>query len=302
MSTTATAESLRHFETPGLTRFAEGEGGLVRLEITTKLANAHVYLHGAHVTHFQPAGCGPVLFLSPASKFSSEKAIRGGVPVIFPWFGANATNPALPMHGFARTAEWKVEAIDLWPDQTCQVTLHLVATEQTRALWPADFVARFRLTIGRRLEMALEVENWSGQAFTFEEALHTYLTIRDVHQTSVIGLQGTEYIDKVDGGQRKCEQAPAIRFTGETDRVYLHTSAQCTVDDAAAGRRLTVAKSGSHTTVVWNPWEAKSKALADLGDDDWLRFCCVETCNAAENAITLEHGETHVMTATIGVE
>ena len=299
---TATLESLRHFETPGLTRFAEGEGGLLRLEITTKLATAHIYLHGAHATHFQPAGCGPVLFLSGSSKFSKEKAIRGGIPVIFPWFGANGSNPSLPMHGFARTAEWRVEAVDLWPDQTCQATFHLVSTEETRAIWPHDFVARLRFTVGRRLEIALEVENWSGQAFTYEEALHTYLTIRNVHQTSVLGLQGTNFIDKVNGMVRTCEQPPAIKFTGEIDRVYLNTNALCTVDDAAGGRRLSVAKSGSHSTVVWNPWEAKAKALADLGDDDWLSFCCVETCNAADNAITLQHGETHVMTATIGVE
>src|SRR3954463_4746369 len=101
---TATIDSLRRFETPGVAQFAYGPGGLIRLEITTRLATAHLYLHGAHVTHFQPTGTSPALFLSEASKFSKEKAIRGGVPVIFPWFGPNAENSALPMHGFARTA------------------------------------------------------------------------------------------------------------------------------------------------------------------------------------------------------
>jgi glucose-6-phosphate 1-epimerase len=146
------------------------------------------------------------------------------------------------------------------------------------------------------------VENWSGAPFTFEEALHTYLAVRDIHQTGVIGLQGTEYIDKVDAFTRKREEPAAVRFTGETDRVYLNTTALCTVDDASAGRRLSIAKSGSQTTVVWNPWEAKAKALADLGDDEWLRFVCVETCNAADNAVTLAHAETHVMSASIGLE
>lgn len=298
----ASLDSLRRFETTGLTRFAVGEGGLARLEITTRLATAHLYLHGAHVTHFQPVGSGPLIFLSTASKFTPEKAIRGGVPVIFPWFGPHATDPTLPMHGFARTAEWEVESVELAPDQTCRAVLRLVSNEQTRALWPHDFILRFRLTVGRKLEMSLEVENWSGGPFSYEEALHTYLAIRDVHQTGVIGLQGTEYIDKVDLFSRKREQPAAVRFTGETDRVYLNTTALCTVDDAAAGRRLTVSKSGSGTTVVWNPWEAKAKALADLGDDEWLRFVCVETCNAAENAVTLAHAETHVMSATIGLE
>src|SRR3954471_12825339 len=124
-------DSLRRFETPGLTRFAAGEGGLTRLEITTPLATAHIYVHGAHVTHFQPAGCGAVLFMSGSSKFTPDKAIRGGVPVIFPWFGAHGTQPELPMHGFARTAEWEVESVDVWADKTCQVVLRLVATEKT---------------------------------------------------------------------------------------------------------------------------------------------------------------------------
>lgn len=295
-------DSLRHLETPGLTRFVAGPGGLTRLEVTTRQATAHLYLHGAHLTHFQPTGASPLLFLSEASKFAPDKAIRGGVPVIFPWFGAHGEDSSLPMHGFARTREWEVEALEIWPDETCQVTLRLVANEQTRALWPHDFILRFRVTISRKLEMALEVENWSGQTMVFEEALHTYLAVRDIHNTAVIGLQGSEYLDKVDSLIRKPEQGAAIRFTGETDRIYLHTSNPCTVDDAAAGRRLQVTPSGSATTVVWNPWIAKAAALPDLGDDEWLRFVCVETANANENRVTLAHGETHTMTATIALE
>jgi D-hexose-6-phosphate mutarotase len=298
----ASLDSLRRFETPGVTRFAPGEGGLLRLEITSRHATAHIYLHGAHLTHFQPAGCSPVIFTSAASHFTPAKAIRGGVPVIFPWFGPHPTQPDLPMHGFARTAEWEVEAVDVWPDQTCHATLRLVSSDQTRAVWPHDFVVRFRVTVGRKLEMALEVENWSGAPFQYEEALHTYFALRDVHQASVIGLQGAEYKDKVDAFALKREEPPAIRFTGETDRLYINTTSTCLIDDAAAGRRLLIGKTGSATTVVWNPWDAKTKALPDLGDEEWLRFCCVETCNAAENAVTLAHGETHVMTATVAVE
>ena len=192
--------------------------------------------------------------------------------------------------------------MEVWPDQTCQATLRLVSDEGTRALWPHDFVLRLRVTVSRKLEIALEVENWSGQPFSYEEALHTYLAIRDIRQTRVKGLQGAEYLDKVDGFRRRREEAPAILFEGETDRVYLSTTSLCTVDDPTAGRLLLIGKEGSQTTVVWNPWETKASALPDLGSDVWPRFVCVETANAGENAVTLEHGGTHVMRAIVSVE
>lgn len=297
----ASLEELRRLEIPGLARFAAGAGGLPRLEITTRLATAHIYLHGAHVTHFQPAGFGPVLFLSSASRFAAHQAIRGGVPVIFPWFGPNAQQPSLPMHGVARTAEWEVEGVETWPDQTCQATFRLLSSEPTHAVWPFDFILRLRVTVSKRLELSLEVENWSGQPFTYEEALHTYLAVRDVRQTKVTGLQGADYLDKANGYVRRREDASAISFQGETDRVYLNTEASCGIDDPSAARLIRVAKEGSRSTVVWNPWEAKAAALADLGKDVRPEFVCLETANAGENAVTLQHGETHVMRAVISV-
>jgi D-hexose-6-phosphate mutarotase len=298
----ASMESLHRFEIAGVTRFVAGPGGLIRLEITSRLATAHIYLHGAHITHFQPVGSSPVIYLSPTSRFAHDKAIRGGVPIIFPWFGPRLDNPSLPMHGFARTSEWELETVEQWPDQTCQATLRLVSDDATRALWPHDFVLRLRVTVGRKLQMALEIENWSGAPFTYEEALHTYLAIRDIRQTRVTGLHQVEYLDKVDGFKRKRQDAPDVRFEGETDRVYLSTDSICSVDDPTSGRVLLVAKDGSQTTVVWNPWEEKASALADLGSDVWPRFVCVESANASENAVTLQHGESHVMRVTISVE
>jgi glucose-6-phosphate 1-epimerase len=297
-----TADSLRRWEIPNLARFEHGRGGLVRLAVATRLASAHIYLHGAHVTHFQPARQTPVLFMSESSHFAPGKPIRGGVPVIFPWFGPRAGHPDAPMHGFARTMEWEVESVESWVDQVVTVVLRLAADEQTHAAWPHDFVLRHRITIGHRLEMALEVENWSGAPLVFEEALHTYLAVRDVQHVTVAGLDGGEYLDKTDAFRRKTQEAGPIRLAAETDRIYLHTRAACLVSDPAADRRLRVEKDGSDTTVLWNPWIEKAAALADFGNDEWPQMLCVETANAAENAVTLAHGETHVMRATVGVE
>jgi D-hexose-6-phosphate mutarotase len=293
-------EALQRWEIPDLVHI-EPHGGLIRICVTSRLAEAHVFVQGAHVTHYRPAGKAPLIFTSEQSKFAPGKAIRGGVPVIFPWFGANAENKDLPMHGFARTMEWEIEGIERWQDETVELVFRLVADDQTRALWPFDFVLRHRIFVGRHLEMALEVENWSGGPFSFEEALHTYLAVRDVRQVRIHGLAGTEYIDKVDHFARKTEGPEPIAITGETDRVYLHTTAVCTVDDPIADRKLRVGKEESNTTVVWNPWIEKAKAMADFGDDEWPRMLCIETANAGENKVTLEAGEAHVMRAVVAL-
>ena len=296
-----TAADFRHLEIPQLATFEDGPGGLVRLKVTSPLANAEIYLHGAHVTHWQPAGAGPVLFMSAASVYAAGKPIRGGIPVIFPWFGPRAGHPGSPAHGFARTSVWEVESLVSPDERSVSVVLQLISNEATRALWPHDFVLRLRIDIGAQLVTALEVENTSGETFQFEDALHTYLSVADVRAVGVTGLENTPYIDKTDGLLRKVQNETPIRITSETDRVYLPTQTTCTVHDPGLGRRLVVEKTGSETTVVWNPWIAKAKAMADFGDNEWPGMICVETANAAEDAVTLPPGGKHTMVARVGV-
>jgi glucose-6-phosphate 1-epimerase len=226
------------------------------------------------------------------------KAIRGGVPVIFPWFGARAGHPESPLHGFARTSLWQLESMQC-QDEVVSIVLRLSASEATRALWPHDFTLRHHIRIGSTLEMTLELENPSGEALEFEEALHTYLTVSDAREVSVEGLAGVDYLDKVDSGALKTQDAEPIRITAETDRIYLNTESECVVKDPGFGRELMVAKSGSATTVVWNPWVAKSKAMADFGDEEWPKMLCIETANAGENRVSLPPGQTHSMRAIL---
>ncbi len=296
-----TAADFRHLELPNVATFSDTAGGLVRLKVATPLATAEVYLHGGHITKFQPAGGPPVLFLSKKSLFNSAKAIRGGVPVIFPWFGGKAGQPELPAHGFSRTMEWDVESLALTPSGEVALVLRITSTDATRALWPHDFILRHCITIGSSLEMILEAENTSPAPFTYEDALHTYFTVADVLEVSVGGLPSVDYIDKVDGGKRKQQGTEPIRIEGETDRLYLNTTSTCTVDDPSLGRRIVVEKSGSHSTVVWNPWAGKGMSLTDLGEE-WPRMICIETVNAAENAITLAAGARHATRALVRVE
>ena len=285
----------------GVLRFEAGEGGLPRAVATVAGSSAHVYLHGAHVTHFQPASSPPVLFTSPRSAFAKGRAIRGGVPVIFPWFGPNPDDARRPDHGFARTAEWAVESVE-GGATSMAITFALEPDDTTRTLWPHDFRLRHRVRIGRTLELTLVAENPSRAAWVFQEALHTYLRVGDVEAAAVEGLAGVSYIDKADGMARKRQGAEPVRLRGLTDRVYLATESPCVVADPVLGRRVRVDKRGSRSTVIWNPGLETAGGMADLGPEAWRIMLCVETANAADDAVRLEPGGRHEMTASLSVE
>jgi glucose-6-phosphate 1-epimerase len=286
---------------PPSTRLEGGEGGLPRLTVTNRQARAEIYLHGAHVTAWQPEGRAPVIWMSGASAWDAAKPIRGGVPICFPWFGPHATDAAAPGHGYARLADWAlVEAIDDAQGAT-RLAFQLTQPAQPWRLWPHAFVATYRVTVGSALGLSLEIHNTGADTFMFEEALHTYFGVPDVREVSISGLEGVDYLDKVGGTARRNQGPDPIRFTGETDRIYLNTQATCTIDDAGTRRRIVAHKTGSDTTVVWNPWVGKAKAMADFGDLEWPGMVCVETCNVNVHAVTLASGARHTMTATIAV-
>ena len=289
------------FGIAGAARFERGEGGLVRLALNTPQAEAHVYLHGAHVSHFQPADGAAVLFMSDRSRFEPGEPIRGGVPVCFPWFGVRADAPDAPGHGFARHQLWEVESVEQTADGSVRAALRLESSDRTRALWPYEFRLRHVVTVGQTLTMTLETTNTSDQLFKFEQALHTYFAVGDVRRTAVHGLGQTEYLDKVDGQQPRRQGDAPLRIRSETDRVYIATRAACVLEDEAGGRQITIAKSGSNCTVVWNPWIDKAQRMGDFGDDEWARMLCIETCNVADHAVTLNAGASHTMSAVITV-
>ncbi|HTW95817.1 MAG TPA: D-hexose-6-phosphate mutarotase [Tepidisphaeraceae bacterium] len=296
------AEDLQgRFGIPEVVTFNQGEGGLSRVQITSAAAEAEIYLHGAHVTRWRPAGGKQVLFMSKSSMFQPAKPIRGGVPLIFPWFGPRQGHPESSAHGFARVHEWDVTEVKKQSDGAIQLTLAFSSSDATRPLWPGEFTLRYIVSVGKTLELTLEVKNTGEAAMQFEEALHTYFSVADVRQASVTGLGGVTYIDKVDQFARKKQDDQPIKITSETDRVYLNTQSACTITDSMLGRRITIEKEGSNATVVWNPWIAKAKAMPDFGDDEWTEMICVETCNCADNSVTVDPGAVHRMKAAIRI-
>jgi D-hexose-6-phosphate mutarotase len=287
---------------PAGVTLGDGRGGLPRLTVATDLCTAELYLHGAHLCHWQPRSHPhPVLWMSRASRFEAGAPIRGGVPICFPWFGPNASAPAAPAHGVARIVEWTIDRVEAERDGTTVIVLSLAADAGTRAVAPHEFTLAYELRLGDALSMALTVANPAGALLAFEEALHTYFAVSDVRQVGVEGLAGATFVDKTDGGQRKTQDDAVITVRGETDRLYVNTPATITLADPGFGRRIRVVKSGSLSSVVWNPWVAKSRAMADFGDDEWPGMICIETANAVENAVTLPPGASHTMTAAVSL-
>lgn len=308
-----TAEQLAaDFSLSDLLTFDEPHLGMPRLQVRTAACTAELYLQGAHLTAWQPAGQQPVLFVSDRSVFAPGKAIRGGIPVIFPWFAAADTSPVptppgAGSHGFARTAPWTLRFAALAGDDL-HLSLTLDQTEgtpETEAMRKAGFSGfglALEIILGHTLTLRLSVANSGEKPLFFEEALHAYLAVGDSEKVTVEGLTDTEFLDKTDSFARRTQTERELRFAGEIDRPYLNTVAPVTLHDPVLGRRLRLTKANSRTTVTWNPGPELAARLADLPPDAWRDFVCLETANAAENAVTLQPGEAQTMEMHLALE
>ena len=253
-----------------------------------------VCAQGAHVTRWREG-----LFLSSKSRFEAGQAIRGGVPVIFTWFGDDPEGRGRPAHGFARRVDWRVVEQATTKGEL-RAVFELEDDEHTRAQGPGRFRLRLAVHLGAALELELRTENRGPEPLRCENALHTYLAVGDVHQVRLHGLTGAEYADKVAGGARGRQGAEPLSFHGEFDRVF-RSEATCRLEDFALGRTLVVEKSGSRSTIVWNPWSTKAARLSDLGDGEWTRFLCVESGNVGPEALQLAPGAAHVLGVRITI-
>ncbi len=268
------------------------------LRLRASGSEALVFLHGAHVACFRTAEHGELTWLSPRAAFAPDKAIRGGIPICFPWFGPHPSEPTHPAHGFARTREFRFVGSEASGDNVT-AELALDSDVGTLALFPHHFAARLRVTLGRELSVAFEVENTDAVAFDYELALHTYLAVSDVREVEIDGLASAIYADKVSGQSGLVEGPAPLRLSGETDRVY-DSAARVSVLDGK--RRLLVDKTSSSTTVLWNPWQDKARRLADFGEDQWPRMLCVEAANTGAHRIHLPPQARHVTTTIISAE
>lgn len=275
---------------PPSVRRTEITPGYPIFEITHPTCSARVALHGAHVMSWRPVDEEEVLYLSPDAVFQEGTPIRGGIPICWPWFSQHPADPEQPSHGLVRSRFW--ECLHASEDPT-GVTLRFRIQV---GIWSAEVTVK----AGEELEVALESQNQSELPIVISGALHTYLGVSDIEQVRVVNLDGCNYLDTVAEPVMRTQKGDVV-FTSEVERTYENSNRMLLVDDLS-GRTLLIEKSGSSSTVIWNPWAEKASALADLPDDDYRRFCCIETTIANDRAEILMPGGKHTLMTRISVE
>jgi D-hexose-6-phosphate mutarotase len=295
MPSVESIETWRRFEIPGRVTLLEGKGDLPRIEVLSEWSSAEIYLHGAHVTDFQPRGEPSLIFTSQFSRFAPHQPIRGGIPIIFPWFGGREGEPA---HGFARLVDWELHETTATPDGGASLRFSLPETEAS-GMWP-PFSANYIVTVTDKLTVELIITNCSREGqFSFENCLHSYFQVGDIATASITGLKGAAYLDKVENFAPKTETHEALKIASEVDNIYLDTTAPVEILDPSLRRKIRIEKSGSASTVVWNPWSAKSQQMPDFGNDEYREMICVESGNVGKNKIVLPPGKSSVLKVTL---
>jgi glucose-6-phosphate 1-epimerase len=293
----AVEELDRHFGIPGVARIGQGNGGLPGIRITGSHAEGEMYLHGAQVISWKPAGNDEVLFLSTKSRWQEGQAIRGGIPICFPWFRAKADDLKAPPHGFVRTRSWQLESI-VEEEPGVVVTMSIESDEQTRRWWPAYFRLVHRVVFGPELTLELTCTNTGKTDLRFEEALHTYNRVSDVAKVQLHGLDAVQFLDNTDANKEKVQRGD-VTIASATDNAFLPTQSDVDLIDPELCRHIRLMKTNSSSTVVWNPWRDGAARLGDLGDGEWTQFLCVEASNILTASVTLGPGEEHKMTAVL---
>ncbi|WP_299732741.1 D-hexose-6-phosphate mutarotase [uncultured Endozoicomonas sp.] len=267
------------------------------LKIQSSLCEAAISLHGGHLLQFKPAGEKDIIWLSDKAIYSPEKAIRGGIPVCWPWFGTIGS----PSHGFARISPWQLMN---WQEseEAVVITLGLSASEQTKAIWPHEFSATLTFRLSASLKTTLTVTNTGATPWRWSGALHSYFQIAEATETSITGA-GKDYIDSLQSVD-KCKSTGDLLINQSIDRVYTTPDESIIIHDKENQRRLSIRNTGSNAAVIWNPWDEISKGMADMDDDGYKTMVCVESTNFADNlesGTLLSPEETHQLTTEISI-
>lgn len=277
------------FAIAGQLSFVAGKGGFPMIEISSEQASATISLYGGQVLSYQPAGQEELLFVSDAAYYREGKAIKGGIPICWPWFGDDPEHKGRGAHGFVRNRLWQMVGGEVMPDGAVRVVLGLMDGGDTQHIWLYEFDLTLEITVGATLSLALVTRNADNSSFPLTQAFHTYFAIGDIHQLEVLGLEDCPYLDKADAWKEKIQTGP-VTVDREVDRVYQKVKPELVIEDPVLKRRIHIQSQGNKTAVVWNPWIEIAQQMGDLKDDDYLRFICVETTNAADDVIDMAPG------------
>ncbi|MDR6991036.1 D-hexose-6-phosphate mutarotase [Luteimonas sp. 3794] len=261
-------------------------------------ARAAIALHGGHLLSYVPAGGEDLLWLSPRLA-DAPAAIRGGVPVVWPFFGRQGQGNDVPSHGFVRTVRWQL--VDASRDADGSVSLTLAPPRYA----DLGLELRMHLRIGRTLEQTLETTNTGDEPVAFTQALHSYFRVSDVAEVRVDGLDGLRFLDKNDGYAAHTQIGNWVlddaRDPGRSDYIYADAGGRYHLDDPGLDRRIELTTSGSRTLVVWNPGETSAQRSSDMNAGAWRGFLCLEAANAGPDIVRLAPGKTHFLTQRVRV-
>lgn len=278
--------------------FVTGAGGFVMIEVENDHATALISTYSGHVLAYQPINeTEPLLFLSDQANYEQGKAIRGGVPVCWPWF----SDDGVPAHGFVRNEQWQIAATQQQLDGSTKIILNIGHNAHSQELWDYKFNLQLEIIIGETLSMVLTTSNLDEDDFTISQALHTYLSVGDVNKIEIIGLDGTHYLDKTIG-LGKGEQEGNIKIDNEFDRIYGSLQKNILLRDPVFNRQIRISSPKSTTAVIWNPGQEKSIAMADLSADAYKQFVCIEAANTACDKVVVRAGHSHSLTVNYAVE
>jgi glucose-6-phosphate 1-epimerase len=286
----------QRFGAPGRIAFRTGEAGLPIVSLINTYGSCEVSLYGGHVLAYRPIGHSPVIFVSQKSAFEPGKPIRGGIPVCWPWFGPHPTDPKKDRHGFARLMQWELDGTEYSGTSTV-LRLSLRDSELSRFIWDHAFVLKLTITLDQYLQLSLTAENCDTKPFEMSQAFHPYFQVGDIAQTTVFGLDKAFYDDLVTN-ENILQEGPLV-VQGRVDRMYVPEKNEAAIRDSKLKRAILLTFSGTRNLVVWNPWIDVCRALPDLGDDEYLKFICVEPANVKDTAIELEPGARHTLSMTI---
>ncbi len=282
--------------------FDEDYDGIVIADIRSDFSHCKVSLYGGHILSFIPVGKQDILMVSSKSAFEKGKPIRGGIPLCFPWFNVHSTQPSLPNHGFARIMDWYVVSSQKSESGKVSLILGLKSNDYTRVMWPFSFYCQLEVSVGKSLDVKWIVQNTGDTLFEVENAFHSYFAVENSSQTYIEGLESNQFIDSTQNGKIEKKEGSSILVNREINRIYLDTIAECKVIDTSLNRVIKVKKSGSRSTIVWNPWNKTSSKISDLGPEDYKRFVCVESGNVRKNLLGILPGQSQETSIVLSTE
>lgn len=266
--------------------------GVDAILVDTPAGTAELLLDGAHLISWVPAGEADLLWLSPDSGFGAGTPVRGGIPLVGPWFGPGRNGDHEVKHGWLRTLRWDLAGAE---SKGGDVVITLRTSEDVQEM---SALAEFRFGAELSVDLTLTA---GPAALELEAALHTYLAVGDVREIAIQGLEGADYLDNTRGLVADVLEAEPMRLTASTDRI-VDSSTEVTVLDEKAGRRLVSTPRGTSRTVVWNPWDTLVTGMADIPDAAWPEFVCVEPAVAKDGFVALQPGESHRLGITYRIE